>query len=56
MFPIEAFRVTVERFIGILRSLEIRHHLTGGVGFRGHDLLIRVIHERDDVHEKPDST
>ncbi|MFN9909652.1 MAG: hypothetical protein ACK56F_26630, partial [bacterium] len=31
MFPIEAFRGTVERFIGILRSLEIRHHLTGGV-------------------------
>lgn len=31
MFPIEAFRGTVERFIGILRSLGIRHHLTGGV-------------------------
>jgi hypothetical protein len=31
MFPIEAFRGTLERFIGILRSLEIRHHLTGGV-------------------------
>lgn len=31
MFPIEAFRGTVERFIEILRSLEIRHHLTGGV-------------------------
>jgi hypothetical protein len=31
MFPIEAFRGTVERFIGILKSLEIRHHLTGGV-------------------------
>ena len=31
MFPIEAFRGTVERFIGILKSLKIRHHLTGGV-------------------------
>lgn len=31
MFPIEAFRGTVERFIGILKSLGIRHHLTGGV-------------------------
>jgi len=31
MFPIEAFRGTVKRFTGILTSLEIRHHLTGGV-------------------------
>ncbi|MEI7700183.1 MAG: nucleotidyl transferase AbiEii/AbiGii toxin family protein [Planctomycetia bacterium] len=31
MYPIETFRVTVERFIGILRSLGIRHHLTGGI-------------------------
>lgn len=31
MFPIEAFRGTVERFIGILKSLGVRHHLTGGV-------------------------
>ncbi len=31
MFPIEAFRGTVERFIGILISLGIRHHLTGVV-------------------------
>lgn len=31
MFPVEAFRGTVERFIGILTSLGIRHHLTGGV-------------------------
>jgi len=31
MFPPEAFRGTVERFTGILRSLGIRHHLTGGV-------------------------
>jgi hypothetical protein len=31
MFPIEVFRGTVERFTGILTSLEIRHHLTGGI-------------------------
>ena len=31
MFPIEAFRATLERFTGILRSLRIRHHLTGGI-------------------------
>jgi hypothetical protein len=31
VFPIEAFRGPVERFVAILRSLDIRHHLTGGV-------------------------
>ena len=31
MFPIEAFREPVERFVAILRLLDIRHHLTGGV-------------------------
>lgn len=31
MFPIEAFREPVERFVTILKSLDIRHHLTGGV-------------------------
>ena len=31
MFPTEAFRGTVERFIAILKALEIRHYLTGGV-------------------------
>lgn len=31
MYPIEAFRGTVERFISILKALGIRHHLTGGV-------------------------
>jgi hypothetical protein len=31
VFPIEAFREPVERFVAILRLLDIRHHLTGGV-------------------------
>jgi hypothetical protein len=31
MFPTEAFRGTVERFIASLKALEIRHYLTGGV-------------------------
>jgi hypothetical protein len=31
VFPIEAFREPVERFVNILKSLDIRHHLTGGV-------------------------
>lgn len=31
MFPIEAFRDTVNKFVAILRRHDIRYHLTGGV-------------------------
>jgi len=31
VFPIESFREPVERFVAILKSLDIRHHLTGGI-------------------------
>jgi hypothetical protein len=31
MFPIEAFRTTLEKIINILQALQIRFHLTGGV-------------------------
>ena len=31
MFPIEAFRTTLEKIIGILQAYQIRFHLTGGV-------------------------
>jgi hypothetical protein len=30
MFPVEAFQRTVERFVAILRRLEIPSHITGG--------------------------
>lgn len=31
MFPVEAFQVTVSRFVDILRQDSIRFHLTGGI-------------------------
>jgi hypothetical protein len=30
MFPIEAFRTTLEKIIKILQAFQIRFHLTGG--------------------------
>ncbi len=30
MFPIEEYRECLERIVGILDQLKIRHHLTGG--------------------------
>ena len=31
MFPVEAFRATLEKFHGIVEACGLRYHLTGGV-------------------------